>query len=302
MLWQFIASTLHGTTPILLTALGGLLAFRCGIFHLGLDGFVCMAAFTALAVTKATGSVVLGLVAAMASGMVLSAAFWFVVDVMHANVIIAGLGFSGVGVAGSSYLLQVIYHTQGAVSATRGLLHPISGHPTGVLSALNGLSILTWCSPLVVWLVWLVVRRSPIGLRLTVVGDYPFAARSAGLSIPRTRFLALLAGGALCGLAGSELSMGNLDSFTPNLSNGIGYIAFIAVVFGAVAPVGVALASLSFGLAGAIGIEAQLQKWSVPVEIVMMLPYAFTLIAVTVAARVGRQRNSGLGAFAELRL
>ncbi|MEU1185004.1 ABC transporter permease [Streptomyces sp. NPDC005820] len=300
-MWQFLANSLQDTSPILFAALGGLLAFRAGIFHLGLEGLVCMASFTAVAVSKETGSATFGVLAAIASAVLLSVLYWFLIDVMNGNVIIVGLGITGIGVAGSSYLLQVVFNTQGAIQTANGLYHPVVGHARGPLSVLNGLSILTWCLPVVVFLIWVLVRRSFSGLALTAVGEFPFAARSAGIAPRRARLLALIGGGVLCGLAGSELSLGNLDSFTPNLTNGLGYVAFTAVVFGAVAPLGVAAAGIGFGIANAIGIQAQLERWSVPTEIIMMLPYVLTLIAVTIAAGFNRGRGAAQAGFAELR-
>jgi ABC-type uncharacterized transport system permease subunit len=300
-MWQFIANTLRDATPIMLAAMAGVLAFRAGIFHVGLEGLVCFSAFAALAVTKETNHVIFGLLAAVASSVLLSLLYWWVIDRLHANVIISGLGLASLGVAGSSYLLQVCYHTQGAIQTNSGLYQPVkAGHLSGVLGALNGLSILTWLLPIIVFTVWIAVRRSTTGLRLTVVGEYPFAARSAGISLPKTRLMALLIGGVLCGLAGCELSMGNLNSFTPDMTNGLGYIAFTAVVFGAASPIGTALASISFGITNAIGIQAQLQRWDVPIELVQMLPYVLTLIVVAIAGAAKRGSVSAQPEYAQL--
>jgi simple sugar transport system permease protein len=299
-MWQFIANTLHETTPIAFAAMAGVLAFRVGIFHLGLEGLMCFAAFVAVAVSKQTNAV-MGIAAAVGAGMLLSLLYWWVIDRLRANVIIAGLGLTGIGVAGATYALQVAFHTQGAIQTSHGLYQPIRRHASGPLSALNGLSVLTWLMPVFVILVWLVVRRTSLGLRMSAVGEYPFAARSAGVSLSRTRLMSLLAGGALCALAGSELALGNLDTFTPGMTTGRGYIAFTAVVFGASGPIGSALASLFFGLADAVGITAQLHRWPMPVEIVMTLPYVLTLVAVTIAARLNRGRTAAQSGYGELR-
>jgi simple sugar transport system permease protein len=300
-MWQFLETTLRDTTPIALAALAGVLAFRVGVFHLGLEGLMCAGAFAAVAVTKATGSVALGLVATVAICLLLSLLYWWVIDRLRANVIIAGLGLTGIGVAGSTFALQTFFGTQGAIQVAHGLPRPVTGHTSGPLSAVSGLTVVTWLLPVLVLAVWWLVRRTTLGLRMSAVGEYPFAARSAGASPSRLRLLALLLGGVLCALAGADLALGGLEAFTPGMTAGRGYIAFTAVVFGAAGPIGAALASLFFGAADALGIVAQLEKWPVPVEIVMMLPYVLTLVAVSIAGRLGRAGASAQAGYAELR-
>lgn len=299
---QFIATTLRVANPIVLVALGGLFAYRAGIFHLGLEGLMLIGAFAAVAGAIWTGDVWLGLVIAVAADLVASFIFWLVIVPLRANAIIAGLGLSGLGLGATSYALATLFDTRGQIRSPEGLPAPIHGVSSGPLAALSELSILVWAMPIVVLVCWVVLRRTRFGLRLAAVGEFPFAARSAGVDVSRMRLAALLVCGALCALGGADLSLGTLQSFQENMTQGRGYLGFSSILFGAGAPIGTALAALFFGLADALGIRAQLLGVSFPpVEFVLMLPFVVTIVAVWLSGLRRRGSLAAAAAFGELR-
>ena len=299
---QVIATTLRSATPLVLVALAGVFAFRAGIFHLGLEGLMVTGAFVAVAAGHATGSVVVGIVAAVAVCMVLSALFWWVTGPMGANVIIAGLGLTSIGLGGTAFALGALYGTRGSIFTDVVLPRPVRGVTDGPGVILSESSLMVWLAPVFVLAAWIVLRRSRFGLRLAAVGEYPFAARSVGIDPSRMRLWALLIAGALCALGGAELSIGALRNFTENMTNGRGFIAFVAVIFGAWHPVGAALAGLFFGFAEAIGIQSQINiTEAVPRELVLMIPFLLTILAVWLGGLWRRRTLESEAGYGELR-
>ncbi len=299
---QVLATTLRAATPLILVALAGVFAFRAGVFHLGLEGLMVTGAFVVVAVAEATGSVVAGLVAAVAVCMLLSVLFWWVTGPLGANVIIAGLGLTSIGLGGTAFALGAVYDTRGSIFTDVVLPRPIRGVTEGVGVILSESSILVWSTPVVVLAAWIVLRRSRFGLRLAAVGEYPFAARTVGVDPSVMRLQALLIAGALCALGGAELSVGSLANFTENMTNGRGFIAFVAVIFGAWHPIGAALAALFFGFADAIGIQSQINiTEAVPREFVLMIPFVLTILAVWLGGLWRRRTLESEAGYAELR-
>lgn len=299
---QFIATTLRVASPIILVALGGLFAYRAGIFHLGLEGLMLIGAFAAVAGTIWTNSVVLGILIAVLACMVVSAVFWVVIVPLRANAIIAGLGLSMLGVGATSFAVAALFDTRGQIRAPAGLWRPVTDVNSGPLAAVSELSVLVWLMPLIAFVVWIVLRRTRFGLRLAAVGEYPFAARSAGVSVARMRFMALMISGALCALGGADLALGSLRSFQENMTQGRGFLGFSSMLFGAGDPIGTTFAALFFGLAEAVGIQAQLLNLGFPpVEFVLMLPFVVTIIAVWLSSLRRRGQLDATAGFGELR-
>lgn len=299
---QVLATTLRAATPLILVALAGVFAFRAGIFHLGLEGLMVTGAFVSVAAGAASGSVVVGVVSAMAVCMILSVLFWWVIEPLGANVIIAGLGLTSIGLGGTAFALGALYDTRGSIFTDVVFPRPVRGITDGPGVVLSESSVMVWLAPVLVLIAWLVLKRSRFGLRLAAAGEYPFSARTAGIDPRRMRLWALLIAGALCALGGAELSIGALQNFTENMTNGRGFIAFVAVIFGAWHPVGAALAGLFFGFADAIGIQSQINiTEAVPREFVLMIPFVLTILAVWLGGLWRRRSSEAEAGYAELR-
>jgi simple sugar transport system permease protein len=301
--YTFVNSVLLGTTPIMWAALGCLFAHRAGIYQLGLEGLMIIGAFASIGGAIAFGSAWTGILLAMAVCVLVSAVFWLVVVILKANAIIAGLGLVGIGVGGTSFLQHAIFHTSGAVSAKDIIGAPVSGTATGPLSMLSSLSLLVYLLPVAAVIVWVVARRTNFGLRVSASGQYPFAAKAAGVRVGWVQLGALCITGAMCAIGGSQLSVGSLHAFSYDMTAGVGYVAFTAVLFGRGAPWGVVLASFIFGIATALGIFSQIHAiFDLPLEFIQMMPYVVTVLALWFAGWRWPQAGSAAeGAFAELR-
>lgn len=284
MLLDLIATTLQVATPIWLAALGGMYAQRAGVMHLGLEGLMLLGAFASTAILVNGGSLPVALLAAIAVDVAVSVLFWLLITYFGDHILIAGLALSITASGATTFGLVAIFGSPASITAGAGLPHPVqSAH--GPLSVLNGLSILAYAAAAASVLSWWVLRRTRFGLRLHAAGDDPFAARSAGVRVERVRLHALAIAGVLCALAGADLALGAIQSFSEDMTAGRGYLAFAAVLLGRASPLGVTAAALFFGAAGALGIRSQLSGGhAIPVQFVLMLPYLLTVIAVSLNA------------------
>ncbi len=288
-----IIAILQVATPMIYVALGGVLAARAGIWNLGLEGLMIAGACAAVVGSKQTASVPAGLVIAIIVCVLLSVLLWFVIEKLRANPVIAGLGLSGLGLGGTDLAIQSIYGNEGAVHASAALPHLGAG-----AGDLAGCSVLVIAMPFAVAALWVLLRRTRFGLRLAASGEHPFAARSVGVDPARMRLVALVLGGVLCALGGAELALGRLEIFSVGMTAGRGYMAFAAVSFGAMNPLGSAAAAAFFAAVEYLGIQGQIRFGNVaPPELIQSLPYVATVAGIWLSSRL----RGGSASISELR-
>ena len=240
-------------------------------------------AFSAAAGAHYTGNTYLGLlIGAVAAGLAaLIHAFWCVT--LRGDQIVAGTAINLLGVGVPAFLLQRLFDVAGR-SPSVDKLPSIGG----------GLNVLVPVAFLLVPLVYYFVFRTKPGLRILASGEHPRAAESVGVAVDRYRYGCVIASGVLAGIGGAYLSVGDLSFFTTNMTGGRGFIALAALVFGNWTPLGTLGATLLFGAAQAVQIQAQAVGVPISKELITALPYVVTLVAIT-----GLVRNStppaGLG-------
>jgi simple sugar transport system permease protein len=280
------ASTLRLATPLLLAAMAGLLSLQVGQINIGLEGLMLAGAFAAVAFGFWLGSSWLGVVGAVVVGMALAALFAFVVNTLKANLIVSGLAVNLLAAGGTAYLLQILFSTSGTLAPDQLASLPSLAIPG--LSDLPVIGRLLFSHSPLVYLSWLLVPLTAIflyrtipGVHIRAIGQNEEAARSVGIPVWRRQYLALILGGALCGLAGAHLAVGDLALFREDMTAGRGFIALAAVYFAAGSPRFSALACLLFGLFEAVQFRLQLLS-STPPQFFQMLPYVMVVIALAV--------------------
>lgn len=290
---QFTVTTLRASTPIVIAAVAGLFSIRAGIFHLGIEGLMLAGAFTAVAAGTASGSVWIGLLVAIAVCLVLSVLYWFVIDRLKADAVIAGLGLTALCVGGTAFAMQVIFGKRGQMQSEVRLPRPVSGPQEGIWAYVTDITIITWITPLLILGAWIILRRSRLGLQIAAVGDYPYGAEASGINQSTVRLKALLITGFGCAIAGAQLSVGDVPVFTENMTNGRGFFALAAMLFGGFSAIYTALAGLFFGFADAFGISTQfIQNIGLPTQFVLMAPFILTILAVTITGAVKKKRGT----------
>ncbi len=291
---NLISSILRFVTPILLAALGGLICERAGVFNIALEGMMVTGAFAAVVGSFFTGSPGLGILLAILSGMLISLIFAVLAINLKGDMIVLGIATNLMTSGLTVFLLRTIFGVKGAFQdpSLQGLANiqiPILQDIPFLGPLLSGHNPVVYSSLLLVVLMQLFLFRHRLGLRLRGVGEEPEAAATLGVSVNGMRYLAILASGALCGLAGAQLSLGNVTLFVENMSAGRGWIAVAAVMLGQAYPIGVFGASVLFGLSDTISFR--LQGMGLASQFSDMVPYLVTLLSLF-AIELQRRRRS----------
>lgn len=283
-----VDSVFRAMIPILLAALGGMICERAGVFQISLEGMMLAGAFAAVGGSYLAAASGLGVLLAVAAGMAVSLVLAFGAVSRRGDPIVLGIAINLMALGLTGFLLPEIFNVRGVFADPRvdGLNNfavPVLSDLPLVGSALFDNTLIAYLSLLLVAGTWLFLFRTPLGLRLRGVGERPQAAESLGVSPTVYKYGAVLASGALCGLAGAQLALGNVVQFAENMSSGRGWIAVVAVMLGRAHPAGVLGASLLFAFAEGLGFR--LQGNGLPVQITDALPFVVTLIALVIARK-----------------
>lgn len=266
-------------TPILLAALGGILCERAGVFNVALEGKMLTGAFAAVAGSYAAGPLA-GIATAFLASALLGALMALFAITWRGHVIVVGIAVNLLASGATVFFLRALFGVKGAfqhpdLQGLGRLRWPSIEALPLVGPLVSGHSWLVYASLVLVAAVHVGLFHHPWGLRLRGVGEHPEAASALGVRIGAVRWAALVACGGLCGLAGAQLSLGNVTLFVEGMSAGRGWIAVVAVLLGRAHPLGVLAACTAFGLSDAVGFR--LQGLRIPSQFTDMLPYLVTL-------------------------
>jgi general nucleoside transport system permease protein len=283
-----LAAMLRYATPLLFAALGGLFSERSGVINIGLEGMMLMGAFWGLWGAEVTGSWVIGLLIGMVSGVALALIHGLFSVTFRADQIVSGFAMNFLALGITGFFFVSIYGTQGTpdnIPRAPDVTIPLLDDIPFVGDILGRMNILIWLGLLTVLLTWLVVFRTPMGLRLRSVGENPLAAQTAGVSPVRVRYVAVAVSGMLAAIGGAYLSIGFVGSFGENMTAGRGFIALAVLICGRWLPSGALVFACLFGFFSALA--QRLPVFSEQAATLFQaLPYVITLIAV--AGVVGR--------------
>jgi general nucleoside transport system permease protein len=293
---------LRYATPLTFAAIGGMFSERSGVVNIGLEGMMLMGAFFAVVGADKTGSWQLGLLIAMASGVVLALVHAFFAIHLRADQIVVGTGINFLALGATGYLFVDIYGAEGTPTDIPEIWTPHLGFLGSIPNVNIGsvefggtfleqifgdLDLMIWLSFALLVLAYIVMFKTPIGLRIRSVGEHPRAADTVGISVYGVRYAAVLVSGALAALGGAYLSL-SLGLFDQNMTGGRGFIAIAALIFGNWRPFGAFAACLLFGFSSALAdrLPEYFEQGSSTPLLFNALPYVLTLIAV--AGVIGR--------------
>lgn len=280
---DFLFMWIRVATPILWAALGASICEKSGVVNLGLEGIMLIAALFGVIGSAFGGGLFWGIVAGVLSAVVVSVLFAYFHLVLKANSVLCGTAINTIAAGLTVFVLQLLTGEKGSSSSLNSFQFPTLNIPiieNPVLGRiLSGHNILTYMGLLMVFLIHLFFYRTPIGLRIRAVGETPKAAESVGINVVRIRLLAILLCGIMAGFGGMYLSMGYLPMFTRDMVAGRGFIALAANAMGQSTPVGVLVSSLLFSFFD--GLSNILQMLRIPAEFIQMLPYAATILFLT---------------------
>jgi general nucleoside transport system permease protein len=273
-----IMTIVAASMPLLLAALGELVAERSGVLNLGVEGMMIMGAVSGFIVTVNTGQPVLGLLAAVAAGMAMAALFGLVTLVFVANQVATGLALTLLG-TGLSGLIGESYASRAGIKLERIHIPGLTDIPF-IGPIVFGQDPLVYVAiALAVGVSWFLFRTRG-GLILRAVGDNHVSAHAFGYGVLRVRFMAVLFGGACAGLGGAYLSMVLTSQWLDNMTAGRGWIALALVVFSTWLPYRLAIGALLFGAVGILQLHAQAFGVGVPSQFLSSLPYLATILVL----------------------
>ena len=287
----FIADGIKMATPLVFAALAALITRQAGMFNMGVEGMILCSALGAVIFAHYGNSIWIGLLGAIIIGLVTGMIIAFSSLTGKTDLYLTCIAFNLMATGGTVF---VMYLLTGEKSTTSGAFRayavptidiPLIKDIPVLGRIISGQSLLTYLAVLSVFLVWFLLRKTRIGLRIRAVGENPKAAESVGISVPKVGYISFAFCGVFAGLSGAFLSMSWVQFFMKNMANGRGYIGLSAQNMANGEPVGSALAALLFGFTDSLSITLKNQT-TFPTEFLNMIPYLATIIAIIITSMI----------------
>ncbi len=299
----FLAAILRVTTPILLPSLGALISEKAGVLNIGLEGMMLSSAFTGVVVSAyaqdwfgAETGVSIGPWLGLLLGVCVSLLLAFILALFHldlkGDLFLSGIALNILGSSATVAIMFELTGDRGNTSTLASLQMPFIQLPEFIndipliggfiFGVFDNQSVMTWIAFIAVFFVSFFLYRMPFGMHLRAVGENPEAAASVGINVKRIRYLALLISGFFAGLGGIHMSMGYLQLFQRDMTNGRGFIALVTPSLGGGTPAGTMVASSIFGFFDALGIR--IGSLEIPSQLPQSIPYFATVLALVIYA------------------
>ena len=311
---DLFAAAIRLATPIALAAVGASICERSGIVNIAMEGLMLVGAFGGVIGALLTGSLWIGLAAALLASSLFASLHAFASINLRSDQVVSGTAINILAIGVTGFLVEMIFGRPGNVGVSdSAMAEQVLGHPVRTISTIQpvfhfpaggeGLlgTVWKWVNTIVfsytpivyvgiflaIFLTW-ALFRTRWGLRLRALGEHPRAADTVGIDVVKGRWVAVMISGLMAGLAGANLSLEQVGGFSDSMTNGRGFIALAANIFGRWIPGGAYLASLLFGFADALQLKLQLfsNVIRIPPQFFLMLPYLLTVIVL--AGVVGR--------------
>ena len=278
------------SVPLIFGSLAGVLSERVGIINIAIDSQLLIGAFASAFAASLSDNLFVGLVAALIAGALVSLVLAVFSIKYVVDQIIVGVVLNVLVVGLTNFLFSTLLTENRALFNSPPRFEkieiPVLAHIPVIGPVLFNQTLIVYLMYVVVFAVWIALFKTRWGLRVRAVGEYPKAADTVGIKVYRTRYISVTIGGALAGLGGAFFTLGQVGAFGKEMTNGAGYIALAALIFGRWNPLYAALAALLFGFAQNLQYGLAIIGSPVPSEFLLMLPYVLTVVAV--AGLVGK--------------
>lgn len=296
---SLLSATLRIATPILLAALGELVAERAGVMNLGVEGIMLTGAFIGFLVGDKTESLALAIGAALLAGGIMSLIMAVMASTLKVDQTVTGLALNLLASGLTFYWYRVAYKgqelgTAPSVEIFNVVKIPILSKIPVIGEVLFSQFLLTYIAILMVPVVWFFLYRTKYGLLIRCLGENPRAVDMKGVNVTLFQYLAVIFGGMMAGLGGSFLTLASAGVFVPDISAGRGWLAIVIVIAGNWKPGRILLAALLFAFLDAFQLQVQSLGVKLPYQILLALPYVFAILAM-VASRARSQAPQALG-------
>ena len=296
---NFISMWIRVGTPLIFAALGASICTQARVVNLGLEGIMLISALMGVLGSVWGGSLISGAIIGILSGTLVSVIFAYFHLVLKANNVLCGTAVNTVATGLTVFVLQIVTGEKGNSSSLQSFVFPnidipvIKNIPI-IGEIVSGHNALTYIALIMVFVVWFLMYKTPLGLRMRAIGESPDVASSVGQSVSKIQFLAIILCGILTSLGGMYLSMGYLDMFVRDMTAGRGFIALAACSMGRATPIGALVSAMIFAFFD--GLSNILQILKIPSEFIQMLPYLSTIIGLTIYSiqkRARLKKNEG---------
>lgn len=278
-----IEAAIRLAVPIALAAMGGTFSERAGIINIGLEGMLLTGAFAAVLGSYLTGSAGVGVLFAILASAGIAAVFGYFTIELKADHVVSGVGLNILALGLTTWLMQVIWGSRGTSPAVTGVGRmriPLLADIPVIGRLLGNQSPFVYIMFVLIIGGWVLLFRTPLGLRIRMTGEHPEAADSLGIRIRFIKHFSVILGGVFCGIGGAYLSLGNLTRFSMNMSAGRGYMALAANIFGQWNPLGGLGASFLFSYSDALQMRLQGLDIPLPHNLIQMIPFLLTIIVL----------------------
>lgn len=278
-----LTATVRMALPLIYAGLGETFLEKTGILNIGLEGVMLGGAFFSYAGALFSGNLLVGVVCGILGGMLVSSIHGVLCIVLKQNQSVSGIALNMFMLGVTSFLYKLLSAGQDyqQTSTYATIKIPFLSRIPVIGNAFFNQDILTYLVYLLIIMMFIFYKKTSLGLSFTALGEYPRAADAAGIPVFRYQWIGIMVNGALGGIGGASLVLVHLGKFTENMISGRGYIALAAVILGRYTPFGVFGAALLFGAGSALQIRLQALGISIPTQVLAMMPYVITLIALT---------------------
>ncbi len=293
-LTALLASGMRMAVPLMYAGLGEMVSEKSGVLNIGMEGIMICGAFFSFAGAYFTGSLFLGLLIGMLAGMIVGLIHAFICVYGKQNQTVSGLAINMIGLGITSYLYKLMCNNYShmQIDILPQMDIPLLKDIPVIGEAFFQQDILTYVVYILLIAAFVFYRFTRTGLSMAAIGEKPMAADAAGIRVERKQLVACAINGLLGGAGGAYLIIAQLGLFSDNMTAGRGYIALATVILGRYNPGGVFLASLLFGVATGAQIRLQALGVQLPMQLLAMLPYVITLLALLATARRSREPES----------
>ena len=290
----FVNAIIRMSTPLIFVSMAAVLGAKANILCIAYEGMMLFAALGGVIGSALSQNLLVGMLCGVLAGSLIAGLFAYFVLVLNTKDMLVGLALNTLGSGGTIFALYIMSGQKASSISLNSLQFPVVNIPIikdiPVLGDIvSGHNLLTYLAYLSVILVYLLLYKTPLGLRIRSVGESPDAAESVGTDVVRTRVIALMIGGVLASFGGMFMSMGYTPYFTRDMMNGRGFNAIAAQNLGAGHPLLTLLCSILFGAADAFGIALQTSR--LPPQLASMVPYITTLVGLIIIGQARRKQE-----------
>lgn len=293
-LTALLTSGVRMAVPLMYAGLGEMVSEKSGVLNIGMEGVMLCGAFFSFAAAYFTGNLLVGLLAGMLAGMLISLLHALLCVKGKQNQTVSGLAINMIGLGITSYLYKLMCNAfpRMQVNILPQMNFPILCKIPVIGPAFFQQDLLAYAAYILLLAAFVFYRYTRVGLNMAAIGEKPMAADAAGIHVERFQWIACAVNGLLGGAGGAYMIIAQLGAFSDNMTAGRGYIALAVVILGRYCPQGVFLAALLFGVANGAQIRLQALGVNVPMQLLAMLPYVITLIALLITSGRSREPES----------